>query len=592
MRIYLLITLLVFPGIFGQQGGDKAPRPGKKPPSIAAGSEKKPDAKAPVHDPAVERVKEMSEQALAFQDVRLRALVLGHLADPLWKHDEEYARGLFIKALDATAAKNASSPAEARSLNSIHRRIITLVARHDATLAKRYLADANSDSGAKSKEEVTRDNFRIAYDLIQTDPQRSAEFARMSLRSGVSPGMISLLKELRVKDEAAANALFQQTVQSLAAQPNVDIKNLLHLGTYVFTSPKVIAQGLTDIHAVAQIGVGNQLVYDITADRPGVPPPIIRSYLDAAVSVIIRPVEDPAEKQLFYIASYLLLPKTERFAPDLTPRIAAMMQRLSADVSPELVKGDAFKNLSTTSSGRSSSEILKDIEKVPDQNLRDSNYLRLAHTLWSRSDFTQAREVVAKIKDTAVQTQLNSLMDFGEAAKLIKEGTEVSLTSAEELTGKLPEAIDSAILWLGIAQAWVKLGKVPNAREALNSALRAANKVNDARRPHLLLAITSQLTKVDPEQVKFSMENAVTSFNSQKPEALNKISWQRNVEFGKTSLNFPLKVEGVQFGFAQALPALVAKDLDGTLEILKLLQTEELKAQVMLSLAEILLQKS
>src|SRR5438045_8379873 len=92
------------------------------------------------------------------------------------------------------------------------------------------------------------------------------------------------------------------------------------LGVYLFTSP-IIDPSLEEKGALAMQTIGGEIVVNLSKDRAGVPPTLIRAYLTAAVQVLARPVSDPHQQKLYYISGYQLLPKAQRFAPTLRPSL-------------------------------------------------------------------------------------------------------------------------------------------------------------------------------------------------------------------------------------------------------------------------------
>ena len=178
----------------------------------------------------------------------------------------------------------------------------------------------------------------------------------------------------------------------LAAEPVVNADDLARLGTYVFTSPKIDPYDPgAPPDTTVQVIVDKILVVDITADRPGVSPEIIRAYIHAAAKILTRPISDANQRQHYYVYARLLLPKAERFAPDYAPQIAEAMRALIPDIPPSLTQESAYANLLRTRE--------QDLEEaLRDEGRRDGGYLSLVFTLWHRGDFNQARPTAAKIK--------------------------------------------------------------------------------------------------------------------------------------------------------------------------------------------------
>jgi hypothetical protein len=535
---------------------------------------------------AVLRVHGFAERVFAYNDVSLKATTLAHLASLLWKDDEPYARQLFTKALDFY--NNAASTSEVKPRATAWRRVVTLIARHDPAWAKR-LTDAwlASEGAAGGSSGNLNTDFGIAYELLQDSPQQVTEFAERSLRGGVSPDMYRLLIQLRTKDEAAANALFLKTLDQLLGQPTVDAELLFRLGLYIFTSPKLDASADPTMMAfvfLMNVGFG---VPDITADRPGVPPAVVRAFINTVTKLMLRPIADPKQRQLYYVLGYFMTPKAERFAPDQLSLIAGAMSTLAQNVPPALTDGSAYANFKPPAP--QTGDRLEAIENITDQSLREAFYLYYVYDLWQKGDFALARTVASRIQDLSTSAQLQTLIDFKEAARLLDKGAK-SLAEVEKRAARLPPGLESTMLWLGIAYASIEAGDTQRADEALRAATKAARSVEDARLPFLLLNAATQYGRFDRAQAIATLAEAVREFNAQKPEALARVIWRQHVAIDANRYrDFGIKTRGLEFGFTSAMPKLAALDLEATLaEVLKL-KNEPQQSQGLMALTAALL---
>jgi TonB family protein len=525
---------------------------------------------------AVLRVRDFADRALNFKDPGAKISVLIALADLLWKFDEGYARQLFQKAYDFLLGSQLAG----WDLTYFRQEIIGTIARHDPAMAQR-LANVDSFSVGADSNDLDRAETHLiaAYKLIEDKPGKAVEFAEESLRWGVSPRiMLPFLLKLQRKDQMAADALFLKALSRLIAQPFVDGNDLLLLGTYVFTSP------LEDIPAesLQMVGVGNNLVYNISATRSSASPTLVRAYIDAAISILARPILDQKQKQLYYIAGYQLLPKVEQFAPDRSWQLLNAMASLAHDIPPALTQPSTYADLAAKTSVSS----IDEIDKMPDVERREGQYLSLAYTLWRRNEFARAREVGARIKTPSTRDQLMMMIKFGEAAKALDEGR---ISSAEELASSLPSGIERSIIWLGIARASLDEGHVQRAYEALNAALTDVRRLEGARRPYLILAAAGLLARIDPQYAVQTLSEAVRAFNAQDEEAFSRIAWTSRIEAGNLWRDFPLKVKGVEFDFNQPVLSLLAIDSDWVISILLGLQYEDILGQALVALARALL---
>lgn len=572
----LFSSILVFTqGVLAQQPAPASTKPVNE---VASKGQKKDEQR----NSDLLRIRSLVQQIFAFQDVTTKATTIAKLADMLWDDDETYARQLFSKAVDLSSPKSQISSAGAEERNRLRIRVIALIARHDSTWAK-HLTDIDR---ADNSEELllSEANIDTAYELLRIKPAKSIAFANRSLHVRVFPDMDVFLILLRLKDEAAANALFLNVLNRLVAEPIVDGDTLLRLGTYVFTSPRIAPNQ----PGVAVVGIGNLAVYDITADRPNVPRELVRAYLEAAAMILTRPVTNDEQRAWYYVAGYLLSAKTQKFAPELTGTITAAMQSLLPHVPKDLTKESTYGSLEVADL-KDEKETLKEIEKEQDEPVRDARYLSLMFDAWTQSDFAQARVIAAKISDAEVRNQLAALIDFGTAVNMVEHK---SIVEAEIMAAKLPQGIEASVLWLGIAHAHAEAADLPKTSYAINASLAAARKVDDGRRPFLILTAASELAALDPLVSGATLIEAIKEFNEQKIEEKARVQWSQRVKAGLLWREFPLKIKGVEFGLERSIRALSRADLEGTLTALDGLKNEQHRADALLAVTATILKRS
>lgn len=532
---------------------------------------------------AVENVRGFAEQITSFKDGRSKALALTRLADVLWDYDQPYSRQLFAEAAELTKPQSGTHLSEAQALSRLRTELITVMAKRDPDMAKRLTEQAGS---ATEADEVgnAQTNFQIAYEAVKSQPDKSVELAKRSLESGIPPFMSFLLFKLKQRNPAAADELFLLTLQRLSAEPAVDADTLLQLGTYIFTSPRIDPKDPNSPPGtISYVGVGNVLVVDITADLPDIPPQLILEYLTTAAGALNRPLPSPEQHAKMYAAGYLLLRKAYKHAPELTSPISAAMQTLSQSVPREMTSDEAYKNLKL-SPRKDLSDTLDDLDKEPDSEYRNAQYLALVYDLWQQADFAGAAKVNDKISDTETRDALSTIINFGKAARLVERGGS-SLVEAENIRAKLPPGLGRAVLMLGIANSRARGRDSQRTVEALNAALADINKVNSAHRPYLLINIAGLSAQSDPALAPAILNEAIRQFNSQQGKEFD-LTWNQRVELGGLWREFPLSVKGVNFDLSSSLQALVKLDPQSTVFSIRTLTDEELLARVLPALAE------
>lgn len=523
------------------------------------------------------RIHGIVEKTLALQDVRFKTIGVARLADLLWKYDEPYARQLFERALSLTDTKGEIK--ESELLFDLRRNLIIMIAKRDSSWAKHLVEVAASDESLNlSLEGQAELNIEIASGLLEDNPRTAAEFAARGLQRSVTPSFIWFLKKLRQRNEAAANQLFLQALTRFTLQPVADANEFALLGTYLFTSPR-ISDG--DSTSMMITRVGDVGIVDITADQPGVSPNLVHAYLETAVQILSRPITDPRQQQVGYVLGKLLLPKAAKYAPDLISLIGTAMSALASNVPQNLTQESAYLNINRVTLD-SPEEKMSKAEKIPGAESRDMAYLDTAYNSWLKHDFKTARVAADKITDRDASSKLAAVINFGEGAQLLKDGLR-GIAGVERLADELPQGIERALLYLGIAQSAAKAGDVHRAREAVRLAIKAAQSVTDARRPFLILAAAGQ--SADFDSARSLLADAVNEFNSQEGAEWSKVDWRQRIEIGPLVENFPLEVKDVEVRFGQAYRHAIANNLDAATSVSENFKNEQLRARAFVELA-------
>lgn len=530
---------------------------------------------------AVYQVHRLAEKILALRSVRAKAFEIARLAAVLWERDEAHARFLFEKALNLTIANG--SDREAMALSALHRRVIALIARNDPDWAKQLIDSAAKreaeDQGSKSFSSA---NIRTALDLLEEDSPVAVQFAERSLKAGVPRGFLDFVLSLRKKDEPEANRIFLQALNFLSQQPAVDIKEFHSLGVYLFTAPDLLD---SDYYTITR--VENILVPNITAERPGVPKPLVRAYLATAADILWRMTSDAEQRKFSYALCYMLLPKSRNVAPDLTAKFDAVMATLTPEVPTELTSESAFRHMKP--SATTSEEKLAKAENQPDQESRDIAYLEIALQTWRKGDFKTARIAQGRISDSEANQRLAVIIDFGDGAWTIKQNAS-DVAKAEAMASRLPQGIERSILLQAIAK--IQAGSEHDlAEETVDKALKAARAIGDGRRAFLLLIAAAELANLKSPAVHSALAEAVKEFNSFEESALSRLDWAQSVQIGPLNARFPLDVVNLDFSFNEAFRTVAFADPEAAMARAEEIRHENLRAQSLVEVGRAFLEK-
>ncbi|HKY04493.1 MAG TPA: hypothetical protein VJQ56_06370, partial [Blastocatellia bacterium] len=176
--------------------------------------------------------------------------------------------------------------------------------------------------------------------------------------------------------------------------------------------------------------------------------------------------------------------------------------------------------------------------------------------------------------------------DFSSAARAIERG---EITEAQEAVTHLAPGIERAMIWLGIAHARAEAKERTLALEAALAVLKEARKVEDARRPFLILGATGELAKIDSVIAVQALMESVKEFNNETTESVDRVRWSQAVEAGTTWRDFRLEVKGAEFGFGAVIPLMAGINSDWTIEIVSNLKNEELLGKAWVAVAATLL---
>ncbi|HET8783280.1 MAG TPA: hypothetical protein VFM63_12730, partial [Pyrinomonadaceae bacterium] len=404
-------------------------------------------------DPFVPR--QAAERLVALNNVQVKSNGLARLATVIWRYDEDYSRTLFEKALAISHPQN--DKADGR-LKIIYRNVIAVIAAKDPQWAKRLIDSAVTfdEKGQNSS------NMATARALIDTAPGDAVEFAKRALRDQLHPGFLDFLLTLRKTDHGRADLMFFQVLAFLDQQTQPNIRELHSIGVYLFT-----AADLVDSDRYALTLVDNMLLPNITVQRPGVSPTIVRAYLTTSSKLLLRAATIAEQQRFAYALGRLLLPKAQAAAPDLVPQIEAAMAAVSSNVAPSLTNETAFKYIDMKP--RTPEESLANAERKTDDLEREMAFLDIVVSAWWKSDFKTARKAASMIRTIEASQALNQLIDFGEAAMLLKSDA-ANVAAAEKVAYKLTPGLERALLLLAIAETRVKSKDVASAEEAIDAS--------------------------------------------------------------------------------------------------------------------------
>lgn len=538
---------------------------------------------------AVSYVRSLADRTFSFQAVGPRVNTLIEFGDLLWKHDEEYARGLFLKNLaslksvlpsdrqDPDAQKNGQSITSA-DRSRLRARIITHLAVHDPALALKLGDEENTPIDSIN-------NLRAASNVLDRNgsSKLAVRFAERSIGGGDisswSLNMVGFLQKLRRTNETSADELYQKTLHQLEIQPAASANDVLTIGTYVFTSPVLEAASPQTVNGrdgmIVLIEVGPALSVDITANRQGVSVDSIRRYLHTATRVLLRSNFTGYDSDQDLAALRLLLPKARAFLPEITPLIATRIHSLAG---PSKADETALERHRSGDSLDVDAE-LEATDRLSDVE-RDEKLLSITFALVQSGKFDRALKITRQISDLSGRDKLLNAVRFAEGTSLLQAE---KLGEVEEIAEKLATGPGRAILWLSISAAYARKGNQIQGSEMLRRAVQECQRLGgDGRRPYLLLNAAALYTKVEPESAMIALREAVNSFNgSEKLYA----AWAQTIQIGDIQREFPLLFKGFDKSFQLQIKQLHKHEPEATLGMIFTLKDESLKGDALVGIS-------
>lgn len=285
MRISLLLSFVLFVATVAaqQKVRDKAEGGARRTNSAERQAEE-----AQRRTQAIDILKGVVESAGEIQEMHTQLTVLTGALNLLWKHDEAYTRGQFIKSAGALSDRFASDTIDRRERAEIRSSMGTLLkafARHDPQAAERLL-----DKFQKRLEDVGNslspgERLSLAQAGLESDAAQSVALAAKVLETGVPGSFPSYLNELEQRDPAAAASLFRTALSILGNGRIYSPPQVTILSTYVFRESQLFVPMATSER-------GGPMEFGMFAS-PLSPPPtrdlnraLVGAYLTAASSYL------------------------------------------------------------------------------------------------------------------------------------------------------------------------------------------------------------------------------------------------------------------------------------------------------------------
>ncbi len=201
------------------------------------------DKAAELEKQAVDFLKETTIEINSFRTPENRISFNSELAALMWLHDEKQARTMFgnvitdfrqmlvqidaqINALNIDGGENSYMPfmrtknskekvlQKLRNAMSVRRQVAFSIAENDAILALEFFNETKIISNKKLRDQYLGQDAYFETQLLEKvaeqNPDKLADFARQSLKNGVSFGILGLLDKIYKKNDKEGAALGEE----------------------------------------------------------------------------------------------------------------------------------------------------------------------------------------------------------------------------------------------------------------------------------------------------------------------------------------------------------------------------------------------
>ena len=522
-----------------------------------------------------------------------RALVYAKVGSFIWKTDEKLARTLFQNSVGELI--NAQNQAEADTKNTDYQnnlltgqnlrpQILNLIAHRDAELALEYLLKTRPTKISKamlispnknSKISSSNNNYvylahnetnleqnfiRLAADQ---SPERAVKLLKESLKKGLTPQTLELLKKLHSKDADAANEIASEIIGKLI-QSGFEIVNGINS-----QNPGVALNFLNE-----HIRPKNETEKFIKFDNSQ-----MRSLADKLISFAIQ-----QNNRYGNSYAYSMLAIAEKLSPGYAAKLKQMRNNPVRNSGWGTIDPEISKILR---SGETTAEtILGTADKVPPQSRRQI-YQMAANKFAQQGNMSRAAEVLNNnFADDALDEALRNL-NFQHSHNLISAG---KFAEAERIIDSFPEKTRFNAL-INLANAIYQKSPEENKSYAASILAKARAalpyKPEDSNEMSVLMQIISAYAVIEPAESFRIFESLIPQINELSDAAVITYGFQRNSNVKQGEF---LLINGSSLGFisfnGSILKTLAEKDFDRTMNLINIFSRRESQITLKMQLAE------
>lgn len=423
---------------------------------------------------AINLIEQTVNEVVLWDDRAAGVSALTEASNLLWDENPR-ARLWLTNAWDLIESiDERENPAELRQIwhgshrSNLRTKVLNVALRHDAQLADTFLQKLENNQGEEKDERGLFDDrtkrseqlLRLAMNAIERNPALALDLAERSLLDGISFNLQTVLLQLRQKDAALADRLFDLALARLTNSPATFSENQV-LASYLFQPGQVVARlpdGATTV-AVVQ----TQLPVQSPAQSE---PARARNFLKIVHRMLLSahlPAEQSASAGDFILLANSLAQPFQTYAPDLWQSIQTRQAQFAAVFPAATAKPNATvseKEREAAKNGASRDEVsrlrvdaLQDAaESEPNPIARKLKFAEAALAT-APPDFERGKSLAEKIEsDGELRQEIVTFLYYRAALTFLAAN---KLTRAEETALKIPWSLERALTLIALAQ---KLG--------------------------------------------------------------------------------------------------------------------------------------
>jgi hypothetical protein len=480
---------------------------------------------------------------------------------------------------------------------NVRREVLRLAARHDRALGEEFLEKLKAQkldttnipiANPNRLSDVLTQRLSVALELFQTGAvERALEIADPALTT-VSRDGLNFLTYLREKNPGAADSRYSTMLAAAANSTLSDANTVSLLSSYIFT-PHLY---------VTFTGGGVSTSQSSNEIKPAdVAPELRAAFLQAAASILLRPLPQPGEPDhnssafdVKYLVIKRLLPFFEQFSPpEMAESLRGHLNALNTAIKDSTRQRDEEfinKGIRPDKPAEERAQVLLDrIDRAKTSAERDSLYIQLASMTANKAEM-RAREFASKVEEPELRKQVVAYIDSTLAMNLVeKKLTDQALEVAHK--GEIPQLMKTWVL-TECAKIMAKTDQT-KALELVDEAATEARRldVSDPALPRALIAVANALKVIDAKRVWDAAFDAVKAANS--VEGFSGEDGELVVKFASKSSSSVRNSDVPDFDLEGIFKDLANQDYDRAVELARGFQGEGPRAVATIAIARAVL---